>query len=458
MDRASDSPRITDILSVTEIQQIRSFCLDAEHAIGYVPAFLTELLNGLFTRLGIDLHVPANAYSASSARRIIIWYHALRISFLITASATLFSLQLKATTALTSISLHEPLSGSAAVLRIVYWVLAPIHFVIDRLGCLVHARLLSAQITATTTDFGSSTAPPALSVYWQFVGDALLSALQVSLSTIPTILYQFSFGASLFPTFLTGITVMIHTVTTLRESACLQPSLGFWIRNAAFQRLLTILLYFVHRLNSIMVIQFFVPRALLFVLLSIVIYLLPCIVNCLARQLVAEQGVSSSPTPHPTWTESLAVIRQSTLSRQRLQPIVYRFMNGTYSAIIAMLSITLPLYLVLYRDGWIDQDAKTTSQLIVLGAYLYGLLICSLQFRALLCFLRGSLEWDKRIEPYSIFYPLVMLPLYKMRIMKPHICYISLIVLLVSIHYSIVSTLYKEMCRIFRYRSHTSLR
>lgn len=457
MGHASESPRAVDILSVAEIQQIHNFCLEAESVTGGIPPFLMELFNDLFTFLGINPHITINPKYTQRVHRTLIWYHILRLSTLVTVSVGLLCLQLRVVAVLNSTSLldsKKPLSGAAAVLRMIYWVFTPVYFMADRVGCLAHVHLLSVQANITNSVNKSTSVPPILSVYWQLVGDALLSSLHVFISVTPAILYQFPFGATLFPVFLAGIIVMVHTITALRESTSLLPAHGFWIRAAITQRLLMILLYLVYRLDRIIVIQLFIPRTFLLITLSALVYLLPFTIHCFARQIVVEQNGVSSHRAHMAFTESLTVLRQGNLSRQHLKPILHRFMNGTYSAVIAMLSITVPLYLVIYRDeGSSRQSVQYTTRLIALGAHLYGLLIGSLQFRALLCFLRGSLEWDKRIEPYMIFYPLVMLPFYKMHIMKPHTCYFCLIALLMSAHYSMVSSLYTELRRVFKFHS-----
>lgn len=452
MGRASESPRTMDILSVAEIQQIYGFCFDATNATGNVSSLLLEALGELFTRLGIEPHMTGSPPSRR-VQRILRWYHIVRVFFLIIISTSLFLLQLKVTTASKSIESYDVSKqslGSSAVLRIIYWILAPIYFMVDRLGCLAHTQLLSAQAGKAVSGPKFATTSPVLLIYWQLVGDTLLSAVQIFVSVTPAILYQFQFGVSFFFLFLTGITTMMYTITALRESTPLQPAFSFWIRSIILQRMLTILLCLVHRLNRIIIVQLFIPKTFLFVVLAIAIYLLPSAAVCLARQIIVERTNLRSHRADLTWTESLTVLKQCTLSRQEFRQILHRFINGTYSTTIAMLSIAVPLYLVIYRGNEATRGVQNPAQLIVLGTYLYGLIICSLQFRALLCFLRGSLEWDKRIEPYLIFYPLGMPLLYRTHIAKPHGCYFGLIVLLASVHCSLVRALYKELRRLFK--------
>ncbi|EFO61892.1 Hypothetical protein GLP15_3016 [Giardia lamblia P15] len=452
MGRASESPRTMDILSVAEIQQIHNFRLDVINATGNVPSLLIDVLGELFTYLGIESRITGSSLSRR-VQRILRWYHTLRVFLLILISVSLFLLQLRVTTELNfteSYDVDKQFSGFSALLRIIYWILAPIYLILDRLGCLVHTQLLSTQADKRINGPKSFITPPILSIYWQLVGDALLSAVQVFISITPAILYQFQFGASFCLVFLTSITIMMHTITALRESTSLQPAFSFWIRSIILQRVLTILLCLVHHLNKIIIVQLFIPKTFLFIVLAIAIYFLPPAAICFTRQIIVERANLQSHRADLTWTESLIILKQSTLSRQELRLILHRFINGTYSAAIAMLSIVVPLYLIIYRGEEVIQGAQNQSfaQLTVLGTYIYGLIVCSLQFRALLCFLRGSLEWDKRIEPYLIFYPLVMPLLYRLHITKPHRCYSCLIVLLVFMHYSIVRALYKELHRI----------
>lgn len=454
MGQASEFPCSVNILSVTEIQQIRGFCLETESVIGNASPLLIEIFRNLFTRLGIYPYITINSEHTNyvSMSKVLICYHALRISILTIMSVGLLCLHLRVATIVKSASIsyiHDPLSGSAAMLRIIYWVFAPICILADRLGCLAHIYFLSVLNSGHNSVRKSTTTPPILSIYWQFVGDALLSSIQVLVSVTPAVIYQFPFEAALFPVFLSGIIIMMHTITALKESTILQPALSFWARTAVSQRLLMTLLYILYRLNKLTIVHFFIPKTFLLLVLSIAVYLLPFIVNCYSRQVVVEQNGVASQRAHMTFTESLSILKQSSSSHQHLKSIMHRCINGTYSAVIAMLSIVVPLYLLVYKtDGPYTQGAQYTTWLVILGAYIYGLVICALQFRAFLCFFRGSLEWDKRIEPYLIFYPFVMLPFYKMNLMRPHVYYFTLIIFLTSVHYSIVSSLYTELRRI----------
>lgn len=104
------------------------------------------------------------------------------------------------------------------------------------------------------------------------------------------------------------------------------------------------------------------------------------------------------------------------------------------------------------------QHDRYNANLVLLSIALYSFVICLLQSRALVCFLRCSTEWDKRVEPYLIFYPLAIIIFSRAKIMTPMKCGWSLIILFLCMHVSFVNSVWKDISLAFKFSLIRSIR